>query len=318
MPVGEPLADGLRLAIEKCDVCIFIATTRSVKSQWCLAELGAFWGAGKKVIIYLADTKVDKSKLPPQFQGNLRTEDAKQLIEALKKVDVNQVRKTKDGYSTTLGTMKIEVSLGRIEEFDCRAKNCLIALPANEFFDDDCIHDSNSALGAFVQYHFKERITDVQALVKDALVNAPSKKVEKKPREFAFSYGIGKCIFLDCPLSLNLRIAKVAVTTQRADMGLQADATYIFKAVESIHNIMTNNRLTHLHIPILGSGHGGLKKEVSLICMLIALGELYRKPLGHNLKYVNIVVFRRSANDAPSVSEISIKSALDFTNRLFS
>jgi hypothetical protein len=52
---GNPLADQLRAAIHDCAACIFLATKRSVQSKWCLAELGAFWGTGKKVLIYSAD-----------------------------------------------------------------------------------------------------------------------------------------------------------------------------------------------------------------------------------------------------------------------
>lgn len=48
LSLGKPLAERLRAAIEECDLCIFLATARSLESRWCLAELGAFWGAGKK------------------------------------------------------------------------------------------------------------------------------------------------------------------------------------------------------------------------------------------------------------------------------
>ena len=236
-----------------------------------------------------------------------------QLVEAIKETDTGRVRKTTNGYCTSLGAMMINVSLGRIEESDCD-EDCLVALPASEFFDDDCIHDPNSALGAFMQDHFKENIPDIQALVKDALVNEPREEVKKKPGEVACSYGVGKSVFLNRPLSSRLRIAMVSVTTQRADEGLRADAAYVFESAGSLQRVMANNRLTRLRIPIIGSGHGGLPGEVSLLCMLIAFGELHRKS-GHNLKEVNIVVFRCGKNYAPSISEVSIKRSLDFTSR---
>ena len=71
MKPGRSLSEQLREAIIQCDLCIFIATHNSVKSNWCSAELGAFWGIGKPVIIYLADTSLNENKLPKQFQGNL-------------------------------------------------------------------------------------------------------------------------------------------------------------------------------------------------------------------------------------------------------
>ena len=84
LSAGESLADQLRRAIVQCEVCIFLATAQSLDSRWCLAELGAFWGAGKKVIIYFADPKLNESEIPPQFHGTLWTKDAKQLLSSVK------------------------------------------------------------------------------------------------------------------------------------------------------------------------------------------------------------------------------------------
>jgi hypothetical protein len=82
MSPGRSLADQLQQAIQRCEVCIFIATRRSIESTWCLAELGAFWGAGKRVLIFLADPDLTEAVLPPQFKGNLRVENAGKLVDA--------------------------------------------------------------------------------------------------------------------------------------------------------------------------------------------------------------------------------------------
>jgi TIR domain len=84
MAVGQSLADQLRQAIRICDACVFLATKRSVASQWCMAELGAFWGAGKQVIIFLIDPEISEAQLPAQFQGNLSTRDARRVLESIK------------------------------------------------------------------------------------------------------------------------------------------------------------------------------------------------------------------------------------------
>ena len=41
---GASLREQLRAAVERCDVCIFVATRDSIESSWCGAELGAFCG----------------------------------------------------------------------------------------------------------------------------------------------------------------------------------------------------------------------------------------------------------------------------------
>ena len=84
MAVGSSLADQLREAIRTCDACVFLATKRSVESKWCMAELGAFWGAGKHVIVFLTDPEITEAQLPVQFQGNLWSRDARRVLEDIK------------------------------------------------------------------------------------------------------------------------------------------------------------------------------------------------------------------------------------------
>lgn len=82
---SESLAEQLRQAIHDCQVCVFIVTRCSVASQWCLAELGAFWGAAKKVFLFMGESGLSDSDLPSQFRGSFWTSDAGTLIEKLSK-----------------------------------------------------------------------------------------------------------------------------------------------------------------------------------------------------------------------------------------
>lgn len=85
MLAGTSLSDQLIHGIKESDVCIFIATQNSINSsEWCKAELGAFWSASKKVIIFVGDDKVNKDHIPPQFQYNLWTTDYTKVIESVK------------------------------------------------------------------------------------------------------------------------------------------------------------------------------------------------------------------------------------------
>ena len=80
---GQSLSDQLAAAVAQCDVCVFLASRRSIESSWCLAELGAFWGADKRVVIYIGDPALDESALPPMFRGMLWTADASQLLKVI-------------------------------------------------------------------------------------------------------------------------------------------------------------------------------------------------------------------------------------------
>lgn len=68
---GASLREQLRAAVEQCPLCIFIATRKSVGSSWCGAELGAFWGAGKPIIVYLAEASLTDDELPQIVQGDV-------------------------------------------------------------------------------------------------------------------------------------------------------------------------------------------------------------------------------------------------------
>ena len=79
---GAFLSEQLNEAIGGSEVCIFVATHNSVKSAWCGAELGAFWGAGKPVIIYVADSSLSHDNLPHQFQGQFLATNISKAVTA--------------------------------------------------------------------------------------------------------------------------------------------------------------------------------------------------------------------------------------------
>jgi hypothetical protein len=74
-----------------------------------------------------------------------------------------------------------------------------VALPANEYFDDECISDLNSSLGAFIQHHFKDRVDDLIQEVQNKLIDVPSQRVPRAERRIGESYGIGEVVFLNIP-----------------------------------------------------------------------------------------------------------------------
>lgn len=68
---GASLREQLRAAVERCSLCIFVATRKSINSSWCGAELGAFWGAGKPIVVYLAEASLTDDELPQIVQGDV-------------------------------------------------------------------------------------------------------------------------------------------------------------------------------------------------------------------------------------------------------
>jgi hypothetical protein len=62
----------------------FIATANSLKSGWCPAEIGAFWGLGRPVVMYLADDKLTEDHLPKEFVGDKFARTIREVVDAVK------------------------------------------------------------------------------------------------------------------------------------------------------------------------------------------------------------------------------------------
>jgi hypothetical protein len=77
---GAGLREQVRRGVDECDVSVFIATPASVRSPWCLTEVGAFWGQGKPVIVYRV--RIDHDSLPDYFRTDRTTDRLKEVAEA--------------------------------------------------------------------------------------------------------------------------------------------------------------------------------------------------------------------------------------------
>jgi TIR domain len=83
LEAGSPLSDQLRQSIKEAELCVFVATRHSISSSWCGAELGAFWGAGKPVVIYVAEASLHESEMPKQFAGHLVERRIARVVDAV-------------------------------------------------------------------------------------------------------------------------------------------------------------------------------------------------------------------------------------------
>jgi len=161
----------------------------------------------------------------------------------------------------SVGRTEVRVRFGDIRSCDSKEPGSVVALPANEFFDDDCIRDGRSALGAYMKHAFCDQIADIQKLIAQKLANAPSELVEREYNERAMSYGLAKCVHLKDPLSSGRNLMLVSVTTKRAGVGLRSEARYLFAAMKAICQEMNDGRLSDLYLPVMGSGHVGLSQN---------------------------------------------------------
>lgn len=98
---GASLREQLRAAVERCNLCIFIATRRSIESSWCGAELGAFWGAGKPIIVYVAEPSLEDAELPQIVQGDVWERRIAKIADRAKEVVAQAANSQPQGRSRT-------------------------------------------------------------------------------------------------------------------------------------------------------------------------------------------------------------------------
>jgi CheY-like chemotaxis protein len=105
---GASLREQLRAAVERCDVCIFIATRKSVSSNWCGAELGAFWGAGKPIIVYIAEPSLQDEELPQIVQGDVWERRIAKIAERAKDIISESAEHSRSQPSSPMSQITVE------------------------------------------------------------------------------------------------------------------------------------------------------------------------------------------------------------------
>jgi O-acetyl-ADP-ribose deacetylase (regulator of RNase III) len=205
--------------------------------------------------------------------------------------------------SLRLGRASVLIETGQIQNYQSAKPRAAIALPANEYFDDECISDTNSSLGAFVQHHFEDSVADFVHQVRAQLANVPSQRVPRAERRIEESYGIGEAVFLQLPP--DYRLILVSATTERTGIGLRAEPHFLYAALEGITETMNERRLNSLTLPILGSGHGGMPLPIALLFNLLAARSILDEDLGRHIREMRFVVFD---GDAAEITRASINN----------
>jgi O-acetyl-ADP-ribose deacetylase (regulator of RNase III) len=197
--------------------------------------------------------------------------------------------------SLRLGRASLQVELGRIQDQRPADSRAVVALPANEYFDDACITDPNSSLGAFVLHHFPDTVDDFIRKVRRELHGVPTQRVPRAERRIEESFGIGQAIFLE-RLAPEHPLILVSATTERTGIGLRAEPHFLYAALEGIVEAMNEHRLSSLTIPVLGSGHGGMTVPIAILFNVLAVRSILDEDLGRHIRAVRIVVFDGDAD----------------------
>lgn len=227
-------------------------------------------------------------------------------------VDLTRVKEHDGILSTNVGGCEIHVCNGRVEDF-IYGPGTAIVLPCNEYFDDRCVDDTRSALGAYVNRVFEGQVPAFVSLMKHESTTAfgPGTEQQKTKDVRAESFGAGRCILLNSPLGRSVNVALVSTTTQRAGEGLASRISYLFDGMRELLTRLADARLSEATMPVLGAGHGGVDPPLAFVGLVLAIAEAARYGQGaQRLKKVTIVVFKPDARTAPQVNPTVVRRAL--------
>ena len=227
------------------------------------------------------------------------------LARAMKRRGASQVNESDGRWRVRIGERStITVSFGRLESVP-GGEGFVYLLPANEYFDDDCITDRASVLGAFVASRFPGKCDEFSKLVRQHRQKMRSFVAQRAANEYHDSYGVGSVLYLDRPLGSDTPVILAAVTRARAGEGIKAEPHYIFAALREAHRCMNEHKRTHVVLPLLGSGHGDISPELSLFVVAHALVGM-----SQDIRSAEVVVYRRDEQSRADVDLDVVKTIL--------
>lgn len=227
-------------------------------------------------------------------------------------IDLTCVKEEEGALWVTVNGCQVRVTEGRIEDQQT-SQTLAVALPCNEYFDDECVYDTRSALGAFVNRKFEGQVAAFIALAADECQRRFGPGVDQRKTDEASckSFGPGRCILLPNPLDRSLSVALISTTTQRASEGLSGRISYLFEGMRELFGRLADARLNEVVMPVLGAGHGGIYPPLAFVGLILAVAEAARYGQGaQRPKRVTIVVYKRDEASRALVDPIVVRRAL--------
>lgn len=78
---SENISERLKAGVRESDCCIFLLNEYSLKSAWCMAEVGSFWGANKPIIVFPLDPRCE---VPHFLAGIKLANSVEEVVKACK------------------------------------------------------------------------------------------------------------------------------------------------------------------------------------------------------------------------------------------
>jgi O-acetyl-ADP-ribose deacetylase (regulator of RNase III) len=208
------------------------------------------------------------------------------IREVISRPSAGTVTRIDGGFRLLLSPQhSIDLVTGAIQESRPDANHGAVVLPANTTFDDECINDLNSALGAYFQTHFKSRIPEVQTLIRDQL------RTISPTTGTAGTYSPGTVVYLDHPLKTGHRIVVAAVTEKIPGAGMRADTLSLIAALKGVMRVASDKRIAEIWMPVMGTGHGNLDFAVALAMIVVQLTNGILREGYHSIHRAVVMIY---------------------------
>ena len=211
-----------------------------------------------------------------------------------------------------MNNCEIRVIYGKIED-QRPPTGSAIVLPCNEYFDDECVFDPRSALGAYVARVFDDQVEEFISLSKKECNRKFGKGKECRKTEdiFAESFGVGRCLLLIEPLGRSVPVALLSTTTQRVGEGLRGRISYLFDGIRGMVKLLADERINSIVMPLLGTGHGGISPPLAFVGLLLAVADVaHHSQNDGRFKKVTVIVFREDVSSSPTINKKIVRQAL--------
>lgn len=77
------LPNFIREGIQESFCCLFILNKHSAQSKWCHAEVGAFWGTDRPIVVLMIPPEADPRDMPPYLPIIQHSDDFERVVETI-------------------------------------------------------------------------------------------------------------------------------------------------------------------------------------------------------------------------------------------
>lgn len=194
-----------------------------------------------------------------------------------------QAKTLKDKTVLKFNSTTLTIKIANIQEEENLTSDSAFVLPANTTFMDDCVTDSQSALGSFFNKHHSDKIPDFNKKLKEILRAQNIHPIE------GTHYAPATVLILPEEFSIKSKVILVASSVRNTGKGFQTDPAIISNSIYNVFKETADKRISTFFIPIIGSGHAGLEITQALNLLLLCI-KFHLKQFHHPK---NILIFVR-------------------------